>query len=378
MLRFPSAAVCRTLALRYPLQRQLAARQLSFAAPASGGRARGFCAPAGKAATPEAPAAATPETPAAAAATPPPEEEQDEGIRTPPTMLQRRRLFVHAAIPMVAFGFVDNTVLIYAGDMIDNTMGVRFGLPTLAAAAMGQVFSDTSGVLCGGTIESIALKMNLPLPGLSMAQQRMTVTKVTSTIGGVLGVITGCCLGMCNLLFLDLGAAERAKRKEELDNIISFVMEDGKNLVQCERATLWMLDSDPDSSEPATFWTAHASGEFQLRIPADTGVVGKTLAQKKLINIQDTDNDATFNLGARRISQQQGQSDATQEPGEFRSKNMLCIPVMKADKVIAVIQLINKVKDDGAFEAQGFTKPDERLVTMLAHHVAVLFQQSEN
>ena len=59
------------------------------------------------------------------------------------------------------------------------------------------------------------------------------------------------------------------------------------------------------------------------------------------------------------------------------SKNMLCIPVMKDDKVTAVIQLINKVNDDGEFEAKGFTKPDERLVTMLAHHVAVLFEQSE-
>ena len=36
-------------------------------------------------------------------------------------------------VPFIAFGFVDNTVLIYAGDYIDNTVGVAFGLSSLAA-----------------------------------------------------------------------------------------------------------------------------------------------------------------------------------------------------------------------------------------------------
>ena len=56
-----------------------------------------------------------------------------------PSHLQLRTLFVHSAVPFVAFGFVDNTVLIHMGDAIDQTFGVYFALPTLAAAAMGQV-----------------------------------------------------------------------------------------------------------------------------------------------------------------------------------------------------------------------------------------------
>lgn len=41
------------------------------------------------------------------------------------------------ALP-AAVGIVDQTVLIYAGDAIDNTVGVALGLPTLAAAATQQ------------------------------------------------------------------------------------------------------------------------------------------------------------------------------------------------------------------------------------------------
>jgi hypothetical protein len=72
---------------------------------------------------------------------------------------------VFNAVPFVAFGFIDNTVLIYAGDAIDNSVGVAFGLSSLAAAAMGQIFSDTSGVLFGGAIEAWFLKLGIHATG---------------------------------------------------------------------------------------------------------------------------------------------------------------------------------------------------------------------
>lgn len=34
---------------------------------------------------------------------------------------------------------MDNFVMLSAGDLIDNTLGVKFGLATLTAAACGQV-----------------------------------------------------------------------------------------------------------------------------------------------------------------------------------------------------------------------------------------------
>ena len=36
-------------------------------------------------------------------------------------------------------GVMDNFVMLSAGDLIDNTLGVKFGLATLTAAACGQV-----------------------------------------------------------------------------------------------------------------------------------------------------------------------------------------------------------------------------------------------
>ena len=53
---------------------------------------------------------------------------------------------------------------------------------------MGQVMSDTCGVAFGGTIEACALKLGLPLPGLTDAQQRLGAVKRVSTLGGGLGI----------------------------------------------------------------------------------------------------------------------------------------------------------------------------------------------
>ena len=57
-------------------------------------------------------------------------------------------------------------------------------LQTPPVKAMGQVLSDTCGVAFGGTIEACALKLGLPLPGLTDAQQRLGAVKRVSTLGG--------------------------------------------------------------------------------------------------------------------------------------------------------------------------------------------------
>eukprot|EP00968_Pinguiococcus_pyrenoidosus_P016854 scaffold1638_cov258-Pinguiococcus_pyrenoidosus.AAC.78 len=72
------------------------------------------------------------------------EDQEVSGLPPPPPPLQPnkkqlRDLFFAAAVPMVGFGFMDNTVMILAGDAIDSTIGVRFGLATMTAAAFGEM-----------------------------------------------------------------------------------------------------------------------------------------------------------------------------------------------------------------------------------------------
>jgi Transmembrane protein 65 len=123
---------------------------------------------------------------------------------------------------MIGFGFMDNFIMIQAGGYIDATLGVTMGLATLTAAAMGQVLSDVSGVLFGGTVERICEQLGLVKPSqLTHAQRALPLCRNVAMAGSVCGIIFGCMLGASSLLFVDLEAHDRHRRALELKDIVS-------------------------------------------------------------------------------------------------------------------------------------------------------------
>jgi hypothetical protein len=143
----------------------------------------------------------------------------------PPSREQLKSLFISAAVPMVGFGFMDNFIMIQAGGYIDATLGVTMGLATLTAAAMGQVFSDVSGVLFGGTVERISERLRLVKPAqLTQAQRALPLCRNISMAGSVVGIILGCFLGASSLFFVDLEARDRQKRAAELKDVVSCML----------------------------------------------------------------------------------------------------------------------------------------------------------
>ena len=118
---------------------------------------------------------------------------------------------MNTAVPMVGFGFMDQTVMIQAGNAIDCTLGVTFSLSTLTAAACGQIIGDASGVLFGGTVERLAQAAGLPIANLSASQRLLPIVRQVQFAGSFSGVILGCCLGLVNLLFIDTSRSSTLK-----------------------------------------------------------------------------------------------------------------------------------------------------------------------
>ena len=121
----------------------------------------------------------------------------------PPAARQLGLLGLNVAIPMVGFGFMDNFIMILAGDMIDASIGARFGLSMMASAALGNLCSDVMGISLGDVVETMAKKLGLEAPGLSEEQLAMPRTKVCALLSSSLGISVGCVLGMVPLLFLE-------------------------------------------------------------------------------------------------------------------------------------------------------------------------------
>eukprot|EP01047_Picozoa_sp_COSAG01_P078641 COSAG01_NODE_14609_length_1433_cov_1.231634_2_plen_286_part_01 len=237
-----------------------------------------------------------------------------------PTREQLRIHALRAAIPMVGFGFMDNLVMINAGEAIDLTIGVAFGLSTLTAAGFGQIFSDIAGITCGGTVDAAVAKMNLRESGLTPAQLKMRAARLAGTAGGTpspprrhvcgsvialdcggvkagalccsldatllrastqwvrepgcAGVFVGCLLGMSCILFMDTERAERMRKAKELDSIFQRTVLEGRQYLSADRCTLWMMSEDGSS----VCTRAMATDEPPIVVPVTSGLVWAAIA----------------------------------------------------------------------------------------------------
>lgn len=136
---------------------------------------------------------------------------EDAGAVEPPSREQLRRLKLNSFVPFVGFGFLDNAIMLTAGDQIDAVFGATLGLSALAAAGLGNLVSDVAGIQAGSVIERVARRMGLPESGLSMAQSRTKEAMRATALASALGISVGCLLGMAPLLLLE-DAETRATR----------------------------------------------------------------------------------------------------------------------------------------------------------------------
>lgn len=118
-----------------------------------------------------------------------------------PTSRQMNIYFLQQFIPFIGFGFFDNFIMILAGDYIDSRLGVAFGISTMAAAAIGNTFSDVIGVQIAGVIETAGAAMGLPASGLTELQRCDIRMRILKNTGMVLGIVVGCMLGMAPLVY---------------------------------------------------------------------------------------------------------------------------------------------------------------------------------
>ncbi|KAG7324572.1 hypothetical protein KOW79_012588 [Hemibagrus wyckioides] len=127
---------------------------------------------------------------------------QEQLESSPPSASQLRYVLLHNAIPFVGFGFLDNAIMIAAGTQIELSIGVTFGISTMAAAALGNLVSDLAGLGLAGYVEALAARLGMQIPDLTPKQADMWQTRLSSHLGKAIGVTIGCLLGMFPLFFL--------------------------------------------------------------------------------------------------------------------------------------------------------------------------------
>ncbi|KAL4704508.1 hypothetical protein ACJJTC_007627 [Scirpophaga incertulas] len=112
------------------------------------------------------------------------------------------------------------------GDSIESSLSVYVTLSTMAAAALGNTFSDVIGIGSSHYVERAAAFIGLKAPALSPVQLDMPVSRRFTNMGRVVGITLGCFLGMIPLLFIDdekkespSGKSEKAKQPGAADQL---------------------------------------------------------------------------------------------------------------------------------------------------------------
>ena len=157
---------------------------------------------------------------------------------------------LNTAIPFIGFGFLDNAILIVAGDAIDTSLGVTLGISTMCAAALGNIISDVAGIGLGTVIEDFCVnRLRLPSPDLTNTQRQLRSVRFASQWGCCIGIVIGCFLGMFPLLWIDSKKIQARKREAHLDQLFRDVVTSAGSLVGAARTSLYLLVDDPREEE---------------------------------------------------------------------------------------------------------------------------------
>lgn len=355
-----------------------------------------------------------------------------------PTFSQKRVYALQCAVPMIGFGFMDNVIMIQVGDLIDSTLGVTFGFATITAAAMGQVCSDVSGVCFGGFVDALFAKLGLPISDLTPDQLTLASTRTIRTVSMAIGVFSGCLLGMTSLLFMDLEKKERLRKQKELETIFATLAQEGRELGNVERCTLYMIEEDQkhcwsaarNVAKKEDFTKMKKQCKSEIEKAAVNGVVStkvfadclknlgwrdseitEALAGKTSLTIAETNNMMDMvasdeerielieggtkhwvvtkgkilnvkNIGSDMRFSNSSLKAAASTAGLDTAQSLLIGPVFddaddeKDRKVVGLVEMVNKrnEKDEVAF----FTRDDEKLIRLLCHHCSTFISNAED
>ena len=152
-----------------------------------------------------------------------------------------------------------------------------------------------------------------------------------------------------------------------LDDLLeTFTLKIGQ-ILQAERTTIFVVDEDRQElwSKVAQGSEKERGGEgesLEIRVPLGKGIAGYVAKTGEGVNIPDVYADARFN-------------DATDRQTGYRTRNMLCMPVMSSgDRVVAVAQLLNKMGQG----AQPFSAEDEDRFAQFAPSIGILLESCQS
>ncbi|CAE8674001.1 unnamed protein product, partial [Polarella glacialis] len=268
-----------------------------------------------------------------------------------PSEQQLRMLGFASALPFIGFGFLDNFLMICLGDLIDGTLCVMLSFSTLAAAALGNTMSDVAGIFSGGCVEQVAERYGVKEPPLTRDQKLLFSSRRWQYSGQALGVVLGCILGSCPLLWIDAHEAERRKKLKEQDAILQSVVDKAGAVLRAEAACFLLVDV-----EKHDLYSRNVTSNLRhFRWGLSDGLLGPVASTGFLMNVSDVHDEPSY-YNPKLHDNFLGCG--------IKVQSVLAMPVFSNGRSAGVLAVLNK--DSGSFSAL-----DEDILSAISTHVSV-------
>lgn len=153
-----------------------------------------------------------------------------------------------------------------------------------------------------------------------------------------------------------LKTASSLNSNKDTATLIGDMMGHARDLLECERATVFLVDEQKQQ-----IWSQVADGTSkEIRLPLGKGIAGTVAATGQRLQIDDAYNDERFDPANDRAT-------------GFRTRNILCVPMIVADtqKVLGVTQLMNK---KGGL---GFTNDDLEIMSAFSAQACIALRNNQ-
>jgi transcriptional regulator with GAF, ATPase, and Fis domain len=158
------------------------------------------------------------------------------------------------------------------------------------------------------------------------------------------------CRNQVDRLRSTLHIASRLSTAEDATPLLELIAKEAARLLQCDRSSIFLWDKERNEVEACP--ALGVSGE-KLRVAADEGIVGETLATGRAICVDDAYADPRFN---QEVDQKSG----------YRTRNLICVPLRDPTAgIIGAFEGINR--NDG----KPFTQDDVECLEELGIQAAV-------
>lgn len=270
-----------------------------------------------------------------------------------PSQAQLKMMFLASALPFVGFGFLDNFLMILCGELIDNSLCVAFNFSTMAAAAIGNTISDAAGIFSGGAVENLARKAGVEEPPMTAEQRLHTTTKRWQYSGQLIGIVTGCTLGCCPLLWMDPNEGVRQRQEKEREEVFESVITKVREILQAEALSLLFVD-EASGDLVSAHQTANLPNAHRWKM--NEGFIGHVYSTGQFVNVADIRDEFLYRPALH---------DNFLGTG-IKVQSILCMPVFRGNKVTGVIAVINKTGNGIAF-----SQKDEDVLSAICSHISV-------